>query len=513
MKPLGQVLRDYLSRKALIGGYSWDVDKISSIVEVLTYSLIPVPLITYLITKSLILSLILAPIPALPVLLTVIWAIYSVDSVKENVEWELPFFIVLLDIIHDVGGDITHAFEVSSKVGLKWIGREWSLIKRYSLTTNSITRAMQLRARLHPSVEFQRFINGYVSVWGYSGDVGNYVRSVEGVYLSTLSNKLSSLSRQVIDVVVAIVSSLVVLILFVIITTVLGMNYAILYIMPAVALLLPAIIARVYQSIPYIIRMDLGHDRNTYILLGTSVIIAALSIVYFGIKGVLSLMLPPLLFSVLVTRRVNDVRNSVMALPDLMRDVSEIVKAGVSIGAAFERVLDNPYPRPLITYLRRISQVSNAEVDGPWLIKFAMGILRELSSLGSPSRALDRLVGVLLELKSIIMSINYGSKSLQILNYSLPAIFAGITYVSRFVVSTIASILKNAPYTIIGLSIPSINAVLTPLLLTAYIISLSVTLLSSLLNNLSINPTIKYAAPIPLTLTLMLMAVEIPVLA
>ena len=513
MKSLGQVLRDYLSRKALIGGYSWDVDKISSIVEVLTYSLIPVPLITYLITKSLILSLILAPIPALPVLLTAVWAIYSVDSVKENVEWELPFFIVLLDIIHDVGGDITHAFELGSKVGLKWIGREWSLIKRYSLTTNSITRAMQLRARLHPSVEFQRFINGYVSVWGYSGDVGNYVRSVEGVYLSTLSNKLSSLSRQVIDVVVAIVSSLVVLILFVIITTVLGMNYAILYIMPAVALLLPAIIARVYQSIPYIIRMDLGHDRNTYILLGTSIIIAALSMVYFGIKGVLSLMLPPLLFSVLVTRRVNDVRNSVMALPDLMRDISEIVKAGVSIGAAFERVLDNPYPRPLITYLRRISQVSNAEVDGPWLIKFAMGILRELSSLGSPSRALDRLVSVLLELKSIIMSINYGSKSLQILNYSLPAIFAGITYVSRFVVSTIASILKNAPYAIIGLSIPSINAVLTPLLLTAYIISLSVTLLSSLLNNLSINPTIKYAAPIPLTLMLMLMAVEIPVLA
>ncbi|GAB6943643.1 type II secretion system F family protein [Vulcanisaeta sp. JCM 14467] len=513
MKTLGRVLRDYLGREALIGGYSWDVYKISSIVEVLTYSLIPIPLIVYLITKSLILSLALTPMPALPVLLMVIWAIYSVDSVKENVEWELPFFVVLLDIIHDVGGDITHAFEVSGKVGLKWMSREWSLIKRYSLTTNSITRAMQLRAKYHPSIEFQRFINGYVSVWGYSGDLSNYVRSVEGIYLSTLSNKLSSLSRQIIDVVVAIVSSLTILILFVIITTVLGMNYAILYIMPAVALLLPAMIVRVYQSIPYIIRMDLRHDKNIYAVLSASVLITAFSIMYFGIRGIISLMLPPLLFSVLVTRRVNDMKDSVMALPDLMRDISEIVKAGVSIGAVFERVLDNPYPRPLITYLRRISQISNAEVDGPWLIKFAMGILREMPNLGSPSKALDRLVGVFLELKSIIMSINYGSRSLQILNYSLPAIFAGITYVSRFVVSTIASILKNAPYTIIGLSIPSINAVLTPLLLTAYIISLSVTLLSSLLNNLSINPTIKYVAPIPLTLALMLMAVEIPVLA
>ncbi|WP_252900392.1 type II secretion system F family protein [Vulcanisaeta sp. JCM 14467] len=293
MKTLGRVLRDYLGREALIGGYSWDVYKISSIVEVLTYSLIPIPLIVYLITKSLILSLALTPMPALPVLLMVIWAIYSVDSVKENVEWELPFFVVLLDIIHDVGGDITHAFEVSGKVGLKWMSREWSLIKRYSLTTNSITRAMQLRAKYHPSIEFQRFINGYVSVWGYSGDLSNYVRSVEGIYLSTLSNKLSSLSRQIIDVVVAIVSSLTILILFVIITTVLGMNYAILYIMPAVALLLPAMIVRVYQSIPYIIRMDLRHDKNIYAVLSASVLITAFSIMYFGIRGIISLMLPP----------------------------------------------------------------------------------------------------------------------------------------------------------------------------------------------------------------------------
>ncbi|WP_243675161.1 type II secretion system F family protein [Vulcanisaeta distributa] len=438
------------------------------------------------------------------------------DTVKENIEWELPFFVVLLDIIHDVGGDITHAFEISARVGLRWIGREWSLIKRYSLTTNSLTRAMQLRARLHPSIEFQRFINGYVSVWGgYSGDVGNYVRSIENTYLSMLGNKLSSLSRQIIDVVVAIVSSLVILILFVIITTILGMSYAILYIMPAVALLLPAFIIRVHQSIPYIIRINIMHDKNTYMVLITSTMVAILLIIYLGgVKGVISLVLPPLLLSVLVSRKINDIRNSIMALPDLTRDIAEIVKAGVSIGAAFERVIDNPYPRPLITYLQRINQPgSAAEVRGPWLIKFAISILREISSLGSPSKALDRLVEVFLELKTIITGIGYGARSLQILNYSLPFIFAGITYISRFVVSTISSIISNAPYSLVGLSMPSINAVLMPLLLTAYIISLSVSLLASLLSNLTINPTIKYALPIPLTLALMFMAVEIPVLA
>ncbi|GAB6947408.1 hypothetical protein JCM16161A_15380 [Vulcanisaeta sp. JCM 16161] len=514
MRTLRQAVMDYLSRKALVGGYSWNISKISSFIEILTYSLIPAPLIMYLITRSLLLSLILTPIPALPILLTLTWASYSVDAVKENIEWELPFFIVLLDIIHDVGGDITHAFEISGRVGLRWFGREWSLIRRYSLTTNSITRAMQLRARLHPSIEFQRFINGYVSVWGYSGDVSNYVRSVEGTYLSTLSNRLSSLSKQIIDIVVAVVSSLIVLILFVIITTILGMSYAILYIMPAIALLLPAVIVRVYQSIPYIIRIDLTHDKNTYITLGVSALITALLIMYLGIRGVISLMLPPLLLSALVTRRVNELRSSIMALPDLIRDVSEMVKAGVSIGAALERVLDNPYPRPLITYLQRINQLnSDARVDGPWLMKFAIGVLRELSNIGSPSKALDRLVEVLLELKTITMGIEYGSRSLQLLNYSLPAIFAGVTYISRFVVSTISSILNNAPYALVGLSIPSINMVLMPLLITAYIISLSVSLLTSLLGNLTINPTIKHALPIPLTLALVFMAVEIPVLA
>ncbi len=474
MRTLRQAIMDYLSRKALAGGYSWNVNKISSLVETLTYSLIPIPLITYLITKSLFLSLISIPILTLPASLTLIWAAYSVDAVKENIEWELPFFVVLLDIIHDVGGDITHAFEVSGRIGLRWISREWSLIKRYSLTTNSITKAMQLRARLHPSIEFQRFINGYVSVWGgYSGDVGNYVRSVESMYLSTLSNRLSSLSKQIIDIVVAIVSSLIVLILFVMITTILGMNYAILYLMPAIALLLPAIILRVYQSIPYIIRIDLTHDKTTYVILGVSIIIIAISIMYLGIKGIISLMLPPLLFSVLVTRRVNDVRSSLMALPDLIRDVSEVVKAGLSMGAAFERVLDNSYPRPLITYLQRINQLNgNVEISGPWIMRFAIGILRELSNLGSPSRALDRLVEVFLELKTIIVSIGYGSRSLQLLNYSLPVIFAGgVTYISRFIVSTISSVISTAPYSFIGLSIPSINAVLMPLLFTAYIIS------------------------------------------
>ncbi len=349
------------------------------------------------------------------------------------------------------------------------------MIRRYSLTTNSITKAMQLRARLHPSIEFQRFINGYVSVWGgYSGDLGNYVRSVESTYLSTLSNRLSSLSKQIIDIVVAIVSSLIVLILFVIITTILGMNYAILYLMPAVALLLPAIILRVYQSIPYIIRIDLTHDKTTYAILGVSILIIAISLMYLGIKGVISLMLPPLLFSVLVTRRVNDVRSSLMALPDLIRDVSEVVKAGLSMGAAFERVLDNPYPRPLITYLQRINQLNDnvGGINGPWIMRFAIGILRELSNLGSPpSRALDRLVEVFLELKTIIVSIGYGSRSLQLLNYSLPVIFAGVTYISRFIVSTISSVISNALYSFVGLTIPSINAVLMPLLFTAYIIS------------------------------------------
>lgn len=334
-------------------------------------------------------------------------------------------------------------------------------------------------------------MNGYVSVWSYSGDVTNYVRSVESTYLSMLNSRLSALSKQIIDIVLAVVSSVMILILFIIITTILGLNYAILYIMPAVSLLLPAFIMRVYQSIPYIIRMDLKHDRNMYIIIGSSALLSAVAIIYLGINGLISLVIPPVLFSILVTQRINDIKSSVLSLPDVIRDISEIVKAGVGIGTAIERVLDNPYPRTLLTYLRRIARFSgDVKIDGPWIIKYAINLLREVSNLGSPSRALDKLVEVFLELKALIMNINYNARSLQLLNYSLPFVFAGVTYIGKFVVSSLSSVIKNAPYTLVGLTIPNLNAILMPLLIVAYIISMSVTLLSSLLSDLTLNPSI-----------------------
>ncbi|MFB6470857.1 MAG: type II secretion system F family protein [Vulcanisaeta sp. AZ3] len=401
MKSLSEALSNYLSKRAIAGGYLWNIEKLSLYVEVLTYILIAMPIIMYILTRSLILTLILASIPIIPTLLIMAWAAYSVDSVRSYVEWELPFFLVLLDVVHDIGGNIVQAFEVSDRIGLKWIGREWSIISRYASTTGSITKAMQLRARVHPSPEFQRFINGYVSVWGYSGDVTAYVRDVESSYLTMLNSRLSALSKQIIDIVLAVISSIIILMLFIIVTTILGMGNALLYILPAVALMLPAIILRVYQSIPHIIRVSIRHDRRIFLILALSSIFTVLAILYLGVYGVLFLALPPTLFSILVTKEINDTRNSILSLPDLTRDVAEMVKAGIGIGAALERVLGNNYPGMLISYVRRITQFNNVEVNGPWIIKYAIGILREISNIGSPSRALDRLVQVFLDLRTL----------------------------------------------------------------------------------------------------------------
>ncbi len=511
MGPLGHVLRKYLNGKALAGGYSWNVDAISTYVEGVTYALLIVPAIAYVITKSLLTAMLLAPIPALPVLLTMAWAQYSVDSVRNNIEWELPFFAILLDIVHDVGGNVTHAFEVSGKVGLRWISREWSIINRYALTTNSITRAMQLRARVHPSPEFQRFINGYVSVWTYTGDVAGYVRNVEDTYVSVLSNRLSALTRQVIDIVLAIASSLTIMVLFMIVMMVLGVGSSIMYVLPAIALIAPAIIARVYLSIPYIIRINITHNKGLITALMATSILSTALLLHYGVYGVVALALPPLTFSIFVTKSVNELRASILALPDLLRDVSEMVKAGVGIGAALERVLNNQYPDPLLNHLRKITRFNDVEIGAPWIMKYVLGILRELSSLGSPSRALDKLVRVLLDMKALMISISYNARSLQALNYSLPFIFAGITLASKFVISMLNSVIEGAPYTLVGFVIPGIGAVLLPLMITAYIISLSLAILSSLLNNLTLNPTVKFVAPVPLTLILMLIVTEVQV--
>jgi hypothetical protein len=117
------------------------------------------------------------------------------------------------------------------------------------------------------------------------------------------------------------------------------------------------------------------------VVLGVSVIISVLLMLYYGVYGMIALALPPVLFSVLVTRGVDEMKNSILSLPDLMRDVSEMVKAGVSMGAALERVLGNQYPSLLINYLRKATQFNDYNIDGSWVMKYAIGILREISSL------------------------------------------------------------------------------------------------------------------------------------
>ncbi|MDT7863758.1 MAG: type II secretion protein F, partial [Vulcanisaeta sp.] len=86
MKTLGQLLREYLDNRAVAGGYSWDTNAISKYVEEVTYALLVMPAVAYVLTKSLLLTAILAVAPALPILLTIIWAEYSVDTVRSNVE-------------------------------------------------------------------------------------------------------------------------------------------------------------------------------------------------------------------------------------------------------------------------------------------------------------------------------------------------------------------------------------------------------------------------------------------
>jgi len=60
VKTLGQLLREYLNNKAVAGGYSWDTNAISKYVEGITYALLVMPAVAYVLTRSLLLAVILA---------------------------------------------------------------------------------------------------------------------------------------------------------------------------------------------------------------------------------------------------------------------------------------------------------------------------------------------------------------------------------------------------------------------------------------------------------------------
>ncbi|WP_069808282.1 hypothetical protein [Vulcanisaeta thermophila] len=510
MKTLSQFLENYLERQATRGGYVWNTHSIARSMEIITISLMSLPIATFLLTHDLTLALALSVVPIIPTLVTVLWANYSVDQVRTNVDWELPFFAMILDIVNEVGGDITHAFEVSGKVGLRWISREWGIIKSLSMVMGTLDKAIMARAREHPSNDFRNLLNRYMAIRRYSGDLTGFIRGFEDYEIKDLVNKLSGLIRNVISVTSVVLSTIVLVTLFAIISMILGIENSMIYLVLPMALLMPGIVMRVYISIPRILRMEPQVPRRAYLLIATLSALSVIITLMFRPYGLVALALPPLALSIMVTREVSMLRSSILALPDLLRDLTELTRAGLSIGAAINRVAEGDYPEPLSRYLRQLSTFGSGGFDGPWLLTYTINLLGELMRLGSPVRALEALSNAILSIKGVLVDAGYNAKPLVILNYVIPPIIGGVIIMGRFIISMIGSVISNAPYALVGLGIPSMGGLVLPIVFISLIISISTSLLSSLFDGWTLKPVIKHAIPILLTMVAVLLAIVMP---
>lgn len=499
MKTLRQFLREYLDRQAIRGGYSWNTESIAKVMEIMTFALMLASMLVFFVTHNLMVSLPLLLLPALPTAVTMVWAKYSVDQVKTNVEWELPFFMVILDIVNEVGGDITHAFEMSGKVGLRWISREWSIIKSLSMVAGTLDKAMVLRAREHPSGDFQTLLNRYIAIRRYSGDVSGFIRDFEDYELKGLINRLSSLIKDIVNITTVVIASIILITLFAIISMILGIENSMLYLVLPITLLMPAIVMRVYISIPKILRIESHTEPRVYMLmvaLSTASIVTALVMRPYGL---VALSIPPIAFSIITSKETEKIRSSVLALPNLVRDLTEVVRAGINIGAAIERVLDNDYPEPLKKYLRSVVTVGGELRNAPWLMTYTINLLNELMKFGSPVKALETLSNAMLSIKGVMVDTSYSAKSLVILDYVVPPAFATVVFIGKYIISMLNSLISNAPYTLVGLGVPSINVLVMPIVLVSLIISISAALLTSLFSKWSLKPALAQALPIALT--------------
>lgn len=508
---INHVIRRYLEHAAHVSGYSWRINKIMKFWAMVTLSLVPIPPILYLMSLPMHIIAASSLLIPLPTITLVLWARYSVDEVRNGVSWELPFFAVLLHMVHEVGGDITHAFSMSRDVGLRWISREWSIIRRYESITGSIIKALQMRAKEHPSTEFQRFITGYVSVWSYTGELSNYVKDMEPALLEAMMSRLNSIIKQIVDITIGSMSALVALSMFAVVGLMLGMPEPTIPLATSVLIVMITLVIRVNNAVPNMLKINVRTSGWVY---ATSGVLAALIVIIMmrsTMMGILLLPLPPLIFGVMVDRQILRARNALLVVPDMVRDISEVVRSGINLRSAMERIMDN-YPQELSRRLRQIINPGPPLDQGTsWIVDFTLSVLNKLSNLGSPARALSHLAGVLVNFRVLLLNTRNTAKPLETLSYVVPLVFAGVLYMIRFMIHYMSSTLANAPYIVTGFTIPNPDDYLFAVASITYAVTFSTSTMASLFNNWTLKITLRSTIPLIVAAALLLITMNSPV--
>jgi len=454
--------------------------------------ILPLPLLIMIITS-----------PVLPIIITLLIAKYLVLDVKKGIEYEYPFFTILLSAVHECGGDIIDAFEYAKHLGLKWFNREWNIIKRYSISTNSIIKALELRARNHPNIEFQKLILNYLSTVRSSGELSTLIRVEVKSSLESFSIKINTLIRQLIEIVSGFLSGIVVAVLFIIISIILGVSPTSGYIIAVILfVLLLSLAFRVNQALPNFLKIEFTFSSTTtkLLIIMLPIIIIVLSILIVMNNIVIVLIIPVLaIYSIITTKYVRECIQALQALPDLVREFHNLVKSGLGVKEAFLHIDYSRYPKKLSRHFKRILKYGDVDdYSYNWIVNYVFKFISLIYRIGIPIKTLTLLTDTLLTIRNIVTNTRYSARSLDILSYSVPLIFIIVITLTHVFLNSLLSLPMTS-----GMFVMNTNSYMNVLSFISYIFCLGISFISTRFCDLVLGITLpRIISPIlALTLT------------
>ncbi|MEM0257294.1 MAG: type II secretion system F family protein [Saccharolobus sp.] len=346
----------------------------------------------------------ITPLPFILLLFPLIFLIYPEQAFKskaretsENIQDELPFFVVLITIITAGGSSIYESMKKILEFPIfKSIRKEVSLILRdIEFFGKSPLDALEHRARSTLNRDYSWFLAGYTSIIRSGGDVEAYLFQKAREFLNWLQFRWRFFAERT-----SFLGELIV-ILFLIVPMFL---IALSFFTGATFLLFLLIMPLLFGTILYAITINNRPKYMDKIGLSTLQLILAFALlflvpglvmifinkIYYAIGlGLFVFSLYFTIFTYNQVREINDVENS---LSQFLRDITEFRKIGYDLGRAIKALAMEKKYRPgfnkiLEEIVRQDSMgipITRARINTrSWLGKFTLATVQILIEIGA----------------------------------------------------------------------------------------------------------------------------------
>jgi len=364
---------------------------------------------------------------------------------RGEIDDELPFFLVVAEMLALVEKPLIHAFELVARSGdmLPKVRKEAEIVRRdvnaFGYTPD---QAIDRLAKTHPNAELRSILNGYSSSMSLGQNVAQYLQNKAETYLGRLEAKYDRYKDNAGTVGELVLIMLMIMPLTVSISTPGGGNTAghssmqqlmLVLAIPSIAVAMFFMLARAQVKGPDQCRSRQGGkgednkggvskengarrkglQQQLPIIPTVSAAVSFVIVIFvFGFADLVAMLLVPvaafsLPYGVIVRRRIGREDSLVLELAEFLRTVAEVMKTGMDVVSAIRHTSTDRFT-VLRPYIRQIKhglasgrtldsmqlawQDNGSSSSGSFYMRYSLLIMSALAASGATSYAmLDRL--------------------------------------------------------------------------------------------------------------------------